>query len=162
MPEWTPPVTQYHCLISSCPWTAEYPGPDFAGDGTSERVLPGELPGRIAGLVNAVLRAHLETHPLEQWVGELGRLRELTGPAPDLTADFEWLLAAGLDVRVAPCGGAGRCCGDTAGRFSVRAAKPDPAADLTLPGGIESHGHTSPGEALAFAHEWCEQNGITP
>lgn len=72
------------------------------------------------------------------------------------------LLGAGLDVLVTPCGGAGRCCGDTAGRFSVRAAKPDPAADLSVPGGVESHGHASPGEALAFARDWCEQNGIAP
>jgi hypothetical protein len=42
---------------------------------------------------------------------------------------LQWLLAAGLDVQVAPCGGAGRCCG---------------------------------GEALAFARDWCERNGITP
>lgn len=161
MPEWTPPVTRYQCLIGSCPWTAEYPGPDFTAPTGSERVLPAELPGKIAGLVNAVLRAHLETHPLEQWVAELGRLRELT-QAPDLTADLEWLLAAGLDVRVTPCGGAGRCCGDSAGRFSVRAAKPDPAADLSVPGGVESHGHASPGEAIAFARDWCEREGITP
>lgn len=76
--------------------------------------------------------------------------------------DLEWLLGAGLDVEVASCGGAGRCCGDAGGRFSVRAARPDPVAALPLPGGVESHGHASPAEALAFAREWCGQNGITP
>ena len=79
-----------------------------------------------------------------------------------LAGSLAWLLAAGLKVRVAPCGGAGRCCGDTGGRFSVLAAKPDPAADLSVPGGVESHGHASPGEALGFARDWCARNGITP
>lgn len=79
-----------------------------------------------------------------------------------LAANLAWLLGAGLDVEVAPCGGTGRCCGDVAGRFSVRAAKPDPVAALPLPGGVESHGHVSPAEALAFAREWCGREGITP
>lgn len=82
--------------------------------------------------------------------------------ARTLAGNLSWLLAAGLDVQVAPCGGAGRCCGDTAGRFAVRAAVPDPVAALPLPGGVESHGHASPGEALAFARDWCEREGITP
>jgi hypothetical protein len=82
--------------------------------------------------------------------------------AHNAALSLSWLLAVGLDVQVTPCGGTGRCCGDTAGRFAVRAAKPDPAADLTLPGGVESHGHASPGEALAFARDWCGQNGISP
>ncbi len=80
--------------------------------------------------------------------------------AHNAALDLSWLLTAGLDVLVRPCGGAGRCCGDTAGRFSVRASKPDPAADLSVPGGIESHGHASPGEALAFARDWCQREGI--
>ena len=82
--------------------------------------------------------------------------------AGTLAANLAWLLAAGLEVEVAPCGGAGRCCGDADGRFSVRAAKPDPVAALPLAGGVESHGHASPAEALAFAREWCGQNGIAP
>lgn len=209
---WSPPVTRYHCLIGSCPWTAEYPGPDFATGEASGPVPPGDLPALIAGRVEDVLRAHLATHPLEHWVAEVGRLREQApAPAPDLTGvqwrlggshkrnlyaeagfsdgkpgtyaghmdtdelatracadhnamlDLSWLVAAGLDVRVEPCGGAGRCCGDTAGRFSVLAVKPDPvAAALPLPGGVESHGHASPGEALAFARDWWEREGITP
>jgi hypothetical protein len=85
-----------------------------------------------------------------------------TVKAHDAMLDLEWLTAAGLEVRVAPCGGAGRCCGDTGGRFSVLATKPDPAADLTQPGGVKSHGHASPAEAITFARGWCEQNGITP
>jgi hypothetical protein len=177
---------------------------------TAEEIVFSAVASHLAG-VEAVVREHLETHPLEEWAREVMRLRDaVPAPAPDLTAvpwrqgghyrpavwaevgvtggkpgthagtmdsaglaaracadhnamlDLEWLLAAGLDVLVTPCGGPARCCADIAGRFAVRAAKPDPAADLSVPGGIESHGHASPGEALAFARDWCEQEGITP
>jgi hypothetical protein len=159
MPEWSPPVTRHHCPL--CDWHTDDPGPD--AEALRVAVYPEALARQHAAVVEAVLRGHLKTHPLEEWAAEVTRLREQAAvPAADLTADLEWLLAAGLDVQVTPCGGAGRCCGDTAGRFAVRAAKPDPVAVLPLPGGVESHGHASPGEALAFARDWCERNGIAP
>lgn len=119
----------------------------------SDRPDPMVLPDEV--LLRRVLEAAMPHLEREEVAAE-------AVTAHNAMLDLQWLLGAGLDVQVTPCGGAGRCCGDTGGRFSVRAAKPDPVAALPLPGGVESHGHASPGEALAFARDWCEQNGITP
>lgn len=72
-----PHVIRYECPIGDCEWVHDDPGPDPSkaqGATTGEAVF-NLLQEHMAGL-ELVVRAHLETHSLLEWVTEVMRLRE--------------------------------------------------------------------------------------
>lgn len=77
-------VTRYYCPIGACDWWHDAPGPSPAdGTGTTtDEIVFSAVASHLAG-VEVVIRAHLETHPLEEWAREVTSLR---APVPGLTA----------------------------------------------------------------------------
>jgi hypothetical protein len=67
-------VTQLHCPFSTCEWTLDGRGP------ASPEVITfpdtDSLMTYLSRQVEGAIRAHLETHPLEEWAQEMMRLRE--------------------------------------------------------------------------------------
>ncbi len=78
--EWQPPVARYECPIGSCTWTHDTAGPDLS-EGTGETIEEAAFSSVRAHLlrVESVVRDHLETHSLLEWVQEVMRLREDAG-----------------------------------------------------------------------------------
>lgn len=76
-------VTRFECPIADCPWTYDYPGP--AADDHDEQVrvepeddelLMSAVARTIVQRLGGIIREHLETHSLEEWVREVMRLRD--------------------------------------------------------------------------------------
>lgn len=69
-------ITRYECPVESCPWNRDDPGPD-PGDCQGETLDAAVRAGMLAYALRteAVVRAHLETHSLLEWVQEVMRLR---------------------------------------------------------------------------------------
>jgi len=83
-------VERLHCPIDACPWTHDDPGPGTGADVRLPAVELSAKPGTFADamaeatyralLAHAlgqenVIREHLATHSLEEWVREIMRLR---------------------------------------------------------------------------------------
>lgn len=70
---WTPPVTRHGCPIGPCPWTWDDPGPSgtVASDDDITAIL---LEHAVAA--EAIIRGHLETHSMLDWVTEISRLQQ--------------------------------------------------------------------------------------
>lgn len=62
------------CPLSSCPWTLEKDGAEPAGH-KPRIVEPENVAREIAMAADAIIREHLETHALLEWVQEVTRLR---------------------------------------------------------------------------------------
>lgn len=77
-----PPATRYSCLIGSCPWHLDDSGvtigPYVPGEDLPD---PGEMLKAHIAVVESRIKAHLETHPLEEWAAEVSRLRSLLDAA---------------------------------------------------------------------------------
>jgi len=65
-------ITRFECPIGPCPWTWDEPEPELPGIGADPYAL---LISRATG-AESVVKAHLETHALIEWVTELARLRD--------------------------------------------------------------------------------------
>lgn len=80
-------VTRYRCPIGTCEWSHDDQGPAASTIGMAfTDGLESAARAYFTG-VEEVIRAHLETHPLEEWAREVAQLRaQVPAPAPDLTA----------------------------------------------------------------------------
>jgi hypothetical protein len=85
------PVTRYECPISTCSWTRDDTGISGVIDG-EDGIFPAMR--KHAALIEAVVREHLETHPLLDWAKEVSRLREQAQ-----RADRDAVLTAAVLVR---------------------------------------------------------------
>jgi hypothetical protein len=74
---WPQQATVYGCPLSGCKWSHTEPHPtQYGGEGaTIEECVTNTLRVHFAE-VEAVVQAHLETHPLLEWVQEVTRLRD--------------------------------------------------------------------------------------
>jgi hypothetical protein len=90
--EITMPVTVYECPLAACPWKGTDPPPErdevIASEADVWRVMRDR-----AVAAEEVVRAHLETHSLLEWVQEVMRLRG------ELTATLESLDDANRKMR---------------------------------------------------------------
>jgi hypothetical protein len=68
-------ITRYECPLSVCQWAWDEPEPELPTLADIAANPLGPLTARFANS-EAVLRAHAETHPIEDWVREVMRLRE--------------------------------------------------------------------------------------
>jgi hypothetical protein len=69
-------LTRYECPIESCEWVIDSPGPDpFAGRGATIEEAAADALRIHFTEAEPVLREHLESHTLLEWVQEVMRLR---------------------------------------------------------------------------------------
>jgi len=68
------PVTIYECPLAACPWEGTDPPPP-PGEAITSDADVWRFIGDRAMAAEEVVRAHLETHSLLEWVQELARLR---------------------------------------------------------------------------------------
>jgi hypothetical protein len=68
------PMVRYNCPLAACTW--DYYAPSITGAviRSDEDIRSGMLAAAIAN--DSVIKAHLETHSLLEWVTEIARLRE--------------------------------------------------------------------------------------
>lgn len=64
-------ITRRECPIDPCKWVWDEPEPELPDIGADPYTV---LRARLAG-TESVIRAHVETHPLLDWVQEVMRLR---------------------------------------------------------------------------------------
>ena len=87
--QWPQGATVYRCPLSGCKWSHTEPRPtSHAGDGaTIEESVTNALRAHFAAL-EAIVRAHLETHPLAEWAQEVRMLRDqISSSAPVAEVD---------------------------------------------------------------------------
>lgn len=78
-------VTRYRCPIGACGWFHDDQGPSVLIDSDPEALTISH-----AKAIDDIVRAHLETHSLEEWAQEIGRLRERLTAAEEVCLVFGW------------------------------------------------------------------------
>ncbi len=68
------PLVRYECPVAACPWLHIHPAVSDELGGSEEIAA---AMSRAFAAVEEVIRAHLETHSLLEWVTEIRRLREV-------------------------------------------------------------------------------------
>lgn len=77
------------CPLSTCTWTLEKDGTEPAGH-KPRAVEPEDVFREIATTTEAIIRQHLETHSLLEWVQEVTRLRAALDEATAADEPAEW------------------------------------------------------------------------
>jgi hypothetical protein len=92
--QWPQRATVYGCPLSDCKWAHAEPHPTaYDGEGaTIEECVTNALTAHLAE-VESVVKAHLETHSLLEWVTEVMRLREQAATPAATSIDRVYVLA---------------------------------------------------------------------
>jgi len=108
------PVMVYECPLAACPWKGTDPPPEPGEAITSEAGIWRFIRDR-AMAAEGIVKAHLETHTLLEWVQEVARLREQAAGTvvvrrEDLACVFNYARHFDVDddgamLRVAAAGG---------------------------------------------------------